>query len=371
MRVALVYDRVNKFGGAERVLQSLHKIFPDAPIYTLVYNPISATWARDIKIIPSPINSISFFRNRHELLAPLSSTLFETFDLHDYDVVISVTSESAKAVITPPNVLHICYCLTPTRYFWGGKTKQTYREDWKMKLVPKPILKHLKEVDKVVAQRPDVYLCISKEVRRRIKIHYGRAAELIYPAINDYFINESVSDYSKRKYYLAVGRLIPYKKFDLVIEAFNQNGLPLKVVGDGSEKEFLQSKANSNIEFLRNIPDSDLKNIYAHAKALIFPQLEDFGLVPLEAQASGTPVIAYKAGGAKETVITKQTGLFFANQTVESLSKAIAKFEKGISTITSKACISNAKKFSQARFVRQFSAKVEALWKHYQQLADR
>lgn len=361
MKVALVYDRINKFGGAERVLQALHRLYPQAPLYTLVHNPDTAKWSRGIKVIPSFFNQVKFFRTRHELLALVASYGFESFDLNHYDLVISVTSADAKSVITKPDTLHICYCLTPTRYLWQGFSE--YEKDIKMRLLPEAIKKSLRSTDYINAQRPDRYIAISNEVKGRIKKYYNRQADVIYPSIEDKFYSKGSS---KRQSYLLVSRLIPYKKVDLVIKAFNQLNLPLTVVGTGSQESRLKSLAKSNITFTGQITDSQLISHYRQAKALIFPQHEDFGLVPLEAQASGTPVIAYAQGGALETVIDQKTGLFFKRQTTNSLIDAVQRFEAGKHQITSSLCFQQAQKFSSAGFNKQFSDKVKTLWHKHQ-----
>lgn len=365
MKVALVYDRVNKFGGAERVLLALHHLYPQAPIYTLVHNPDTARWSRGIKIIPSFFNKIKFFRTRHELLAPIGSYGFEDFNFNHYDVVISVTSADAKSIITRPKTLHICYCLTPTRYFWQGFSE--YEKDLKMKLLPKSIKKNLRSTDYINAQRPDRYIAISREVKNRIKKHYHRPASIIYPAIEDKFYSKrTLKTFSQRKSYLLVSRLVPYKKADLVIRAFNKLGKPLVVVGTGSDKLRLKLISKSNIKFVGQVSDSKLISHYRQAKALIFPQHEDFGLVPLEAQASGTPVIAYAQGGALETVIDQKTGLFFKQQTINSLIDAVQRFEAGKHQIKPSFCLQQARKFSLSGFDKQFSDKVKELWKKHQ-----
>ena len=365
MKVALVYDRVNKFGGAERVIQRLHHLYPQAPLYTLVHNPDTSEWSRGIKVIPSFFNKIKFFRTRHELLAPVANYGFEDFNLNQYDVVISVTSADAKAVITKPETLHICYCLTPTRYLWQGFSE--YEKDIKMRLLPKMIKKTIRSTDYINAQRPDRYIAISDEVKRRIKKYYNRQADIIYPSIEDKFYSKNKpKKLSQRGSYLLVSRLVPYKKADLVIKTFNQLGLPLVVVGSGSEKSRLKSLAKSNISFLGQISDSELISQYRQAKALIFPQLEDFGLIPLEAQASGTPVIAYAQGGALETVVDQETGLFFKKQTPGSLIDAIRRFEAGEHKIKPSLCFQQAAKFSASGFNQQFSDKVKRLWYKHQ-----
>jgi len=361
MKVAFIYDRINKFGGAERVLLSLHKLYPLAPIFTLVHEPKTSTWAKEIKIVPTFLNKCSFLRNRHELLAPIAPMAFESHDLSAYDVVISITSSDAKAVLTKPGQLHICYCLTPTRYFWSGENE--YRGDWKYRLIPKTLRNYLKSIDLIISNRPDHYLSISNEVRNRVKKYYIRNSMVIYPPIEDKFYTKSPISHDNRDYYLIVSRLVPYKRVDLAIKVMNRLNKPLIVVGTGSQSEYLKKIAGKNINFTGAVDDSRLRQFYLHAKAVIFPQEEDFGLVPLEAQASGTPVIGYKKGGALETVIHGKTGFLFDEQSETSLAQAIDNFEK--LKIDPQACIANASKFTSKLFEEKFSEEVKTLWENH------
>ena len=366
MKLALVYDQVNKFGGAERLLLALHKIYPHAPLYTLVHNPKSATWASGFRVISSPINICKPLRTRHQYLSPIAPMMFETFNFDRFNVVISITRDNAKAIITKPETLHICYCLTPTRYLWSGFKE--YSQDIKMKLIPNFIKKYFQTVDLLISNRPDQYIAISNEVRNRIKTHYNQNSILVYPPVEDNFYSKlKPIPFTKRKYYLVVSRLEPYKKVDLVINSFNHlQKHTLKVVGTGSHLKNLKNFANSNISFHGQVSDEELIKLYANAKAVIFPQIEDFGLVPLEAQACGTPVIALNKGGAKETVIRNQTGILFDRQTVPSLLEAINKFESGDHQITPQKCQQNALKFTQDRFINNFRDKVNQLWQKHQ-----
>lgn len=358
MRIALVYDRVNKWGGAERLLLSLHKIYPAAPLFTLVYNPNTASWASVFEVIPSFLNKIPFFRTRHELLAPLSQLGFESFDFTDFDVVISISSDHAKSVITKPKTLHICYCLTPARYLWGRKGGYN---------LPKIIKRYLCFADRISATRPDTYISISNTIKNRIDKYYHRNAQTIYPGFE--IINYSKSGKkTNADHYLMVGRMVPYKKHEMVIRAFNRSGRKLRIIGTGSHERRLKSLANSNITFRKNLSDKELIREYQEAKALIFPQYEDFGFVSLEAQACGTPVIAFKADGALETVIDRETGLFFEKQTPQSLNSALATFESGVHRITATKCATNAAKFDETRFINEFSAKVESLWRQHHKM---
>jgi glycosyltransferase involved in cell wall biosynthesis len=372
VKVALIYDRINKFGGAERLLTSLKKIYPHAPIFTLVHSKKDSQWAAGFKVIASPINRFKNLRQKHQWLSPLAPMMFETFDLTRFDLVISLTSESAKAVITKPETLHLCYCLTPTRYLWGNIKE--YSQDIKMKILPKKLKGYFKKLDLTISKRPDQYLAISNEVKRRIKKFYSRPSSVVYPPIQKKFSsNTTFKPLDQRRYYLVVSRQVPYKKTDLVIKTFITNTTklgktPLKIVGTGSQLKKLRklAKPSRNIKFLGQVSDEKLIHLYQNAKAVIFPQIEDYGLVPLEAQASGTPVIAFNKGGAKETVKNNQTGIFFNHQTPTSLLRAITIFESRNHQITPQKCFKNALKFSQDRFVEEFHDKVNKLWLNHQ-----
>ena len=326
MKVAIVYDRVNKWGGAERVLLALHEIFPNAPLYTSVYDEKRAPWAKVFsKIHTSFLQKIPLAKSNHEFLGALTPIAFESFDFSQYDLVISVTSEAAKGIITKPGTLHICYCLTPTRYLWSGYG--LYFRNPILKLISKPIVFYLRHWDKIAGQRPDEMIAISSAVKDRIKKYYGRESEVIHPPVNTERFK--IQDLRfKKNYFLIVSRLVPYKRVDLAIKAFNKLKLPLVIVGTGSEEWKLKLGSKKNIKFLGEVSERKLTELYAGAKALIMPQEEDFGLVAVEAQAAGTPVIAYKKGGAKDTVIAGKTGVFFDEQTPENLALAVKKFDK-------------------------------------------
>lgn len=344
-KVAIVYDRVNKWGGAERVLLALHEIFPEASLYTSVYDKKSAPWASVFpKIYTSFLQNIPFARTNHELFAPLMPLAFRSFDLIDADVVISVTSEFAKAISVGSKTKHICYCLTPTRYLWSGYGD--YFKNTIFKSMTRPLVSWLRKIDKAAAKKVDVIVAISTEVKTRIKRYYGRDSKIIFPPVN--IPNNRLI--GEKKYYLVVSRLdYGYKKVDLAIQAFNKLGKPLVIVGTGHEEKRLKLMSESrNIKFVGKVSEKDLDQIYANAKALIMPQFEDFGIVSVEAQAHGVPVIAYNKGGAIDTVVSGKTGIYFDEQNVESLVDAVKKFEKKQFIVDN--LLTNAKKFSKENF---------------------
>lgn len=356
MKTALVYDRVNKWGGAERVLLALHKIFPDAPLYASVYNPEKAKWAQDFDIRTSFLQSLPVARDHHETVPFVMPLAFESFDFDEFDLVISVTSEAAKGIITKPKTKHICYCLTPTRYLWSGYDE--YFKDQFFKLLAYPAVSYLRKWDIAASSRPDVFVALSKEVQARIRKYYGRESELVYPPAG--IEVKYKSNKASGNYYLAVSRLskfTKYKRIDLVIEACNRLRLPLKIAGYGNWEGDLKRMAGPTIEFLGNISEEKLAYFYQNCKALIFPAHEDFGLTIVEAQQFGKPVIAYRGGGALETVVENKTGFFFDAQNTDALVGAIEKFEK--SNLKAEDCIHQAEKFSFENFRKNILSLVE------------
>ncbi len=372
MKVALVYDRVNKIGGAERVLLALHEIWPEAPLFCSVYQPKNAPWAKNFKkVIPSFLQKIPFSKSSHEFFPWLTPFAFSRFNFADYEVVISITSAEAKTINTSSSQLHICYCLTPTRYLWSG-----YRDYWQKPgfgsldflarsffWLMAPILR-LQDMSS--AQKPDYFLAISQTVQKRIKKYYCRESEVIYPPVSLIKFKKNKRFKRKDSFFLVVSRLVPYKNVDLVVQAFNDLRWPLKIIGTGNQLTFLKSFAKKNIEFLEKVDDVKLSDYYQNCEALIMAAEEDFGLVALEAQAAGKPVIAYKRGGALETVINGKTGLFFEELKVEDLKLALNKFKR--LKFKPSVCREHAQNFSKSLFIKKFKAFVEAKWQRFKKI---
>ncbi|MFC1625537.1 glycosyltransferase [Patescibacteria group bacterium] len=348
MKVALVYDRVNKWGGAERVLLTLHQMFPDAPLYTSVCDEKKAPWAKVFpKIYTSFLQKIPFAKSNHEFLGTFMPLAFELFNFDKYDLVISVTSEAAKGIITKPQTKHICYCLTPTRYLWSGYS--FYFRNPILKFFAFPVILYLRNWDKIAAQRPDVMLAISNTVQGRIKKYYNRESQIIFPPVET--LRTGQVKKNKGNYYLVVSRLVAYKNVDLAIKVFNRLRYSLYVVGKGSQENKLKQMASYNIKFFSEVSEDKLINLYSGARALIMPQEEDFGITSLEAQGLGVPVIAYKKGGVLDSVVDGRTGVFFNKQTEADLKGAIAKFEK--MSFNLMYLVKNAEKFSKETFKKQ------------------
>jgi glycosyltransferase involved in cell wall biosynthesis len=361
MKIAFVYDRVNKIGGAERILMALHEIWPQAPLYTAVYNPESAPWSADFKVIPSFLQKFPWARTRHEFYAPLMPLAFESFTFDPpaggFDVVISITSAEAKGIITKPKTLHVCYCLTPTRYLWSGTW------DYKIPALLGPLRTKLRSWDQMAASRPDLYLAISQNVARRIKKYYRQDAEVIYPPVDTRKWKLEIGNWKIGDYFLIVSRLVPYKRVDIAIEAFNQLDLPLKIIGTGMEMEKLKKMAHKNIEFLGQLTDEEVLGYYQRCRAVVFPGEEDFGLVPLEAASCGKPTIAYQGGGVLETVLEGKTGEFFAPQTVRALVDKVKSFKP--ESYQPDICRAQAERFREEVFKEKFKTFIERKWKNY------
>lgn len=343
MRIALVHEYLNQFGGAERVLQVLCSMFPDAPIYTLFYD-IEATGgvfeSREIRT--SFLQKAPFIKNYHRFFPLFMPLAIEQFDFSGFDVVLSISSSFAKGVITKPNTRHICYCLTPPRFLWDDSQKfvEEFQYPSFIRKVLPPFITYLRLWDREASLRVDKFWAISGFVGERVKKYYLKDAKVIYPPVhvNRFYISKNIDDY-----FFMAGRLVSYKRFDLAIRAFNELGWPLKIAGIGPEMKRLKKMSGGNIAFLGLISDKELAYMYAHARAFIFPQEEDFGITPLEAMASGRPVIAYRGGGALETIKEGETGIFFDEQTEESLIRVLRNFEE--KNFDTQACRTQAEKF--------------------------
>jgi len=364
MKIAIVYDWLDKWGGVERILLTLHEIFPQADFYTSYFDEKEAFWARDLNIKTSFIQQIpSFIKKSRTTSLLFYPFAFESFNFNNYDLVISATSSFAKAIITQPKTFHFCYLLTPTRFLWSHESD--YLSTAKKKLI-RSYLNYLKNWDKTVAQRPDRIVSISQTVADRCRRYYGRESEVIYPPFDIEYWNmirskvksqNSKLQLKSQKFFLVVSRLEPYKKVDLAIDTFNKmSNLSLVIVGKGSQEKKLRKLAGNNILFLNNLNDEELAYLYSKARALIMPQEEDFGYVALEAQFFGCPVIAYKKGGATETIKDGETGLFFNRQSVESLKRTVERFNKigyNLRYKTSKFG-DNVERFNKTKFMEKF-----------------
>lgn len=338
--------------GGEKVLRSLAALFPQADICSLVAAPDLShfgEWVKNHRIITSPLQRLPYAHKHYKSLLPLFPTAIKRLKAPERTrLLISSDASIIKGLTIPENAIHVCYCHSPPRYLW--EMQDTYlQQSSGMGIVAKTVFKaitpYVKRFDLQAARRVDHFIANSQFVAKRIKQCYNREATVIYPpvAYDDFVFNEQRQDF-----YLVVSEMVPYKRIDIAIQAFNKNGKKLIVIGDGPERASLESIAKPNVQFLGRTPFSTLREAYSQCRAFIFPGIEDFGITPLEAQASGSPVIAYAEGGALETVIADKTGLFFHQQTPEALNACIERFET--MSFSPEACRQNAERFNEPRF---------------------
>lgn len=360
MKVALIHDHLAQDGGAEKVLKVFADMFPEAPIYTLLYEKKHVDkYFKNRRIDTSIIQKLPGGIKHYQWYLSFMPMAVEFYDLSSYDLVISDTSSFAKGVITKPDCLHICYCHTPTRYLWSD-THQYINElkynKWLKKIIGL-LLNRIRIWDRLAADRVDLFIANSKTVQQRITKYYRRESTLIYPPVETHkFAVRDLSGQSEtEKYFLAGCRLAPYKRIDLVIEAFKILGqeYKLKIFGDGVDLERLKIIASnaSNIEFLGRVSEEEKVNLFENAQAYIHPQEEDFGIAAVEAMAAGRPVIAYRKGGATETVIEGETGAFFDEQRSTSLVAAIRSFKSD--DFNPEKIKAHAEQFSVENFIKQ------------------
>ncbi|GHO89086.1 glycosyltransferase [Dictyobacter formicarum] len=359
MKVALVHDYLNQMGGAERVVLAFHEIFPDAPLYTSIYDPkrVDPIFQK-MDIRTSFMQKLPLVTKHHQPYLPLYPFAMENLDLRGYDLVLSSSSAFGKGVITRPETMHICYCHTPMRWCWNY---QEYVEREHLGKVARGVLPFmitgLRVWDQISAQRVDHFIANSPTIAERIRKYYRREAAYIPPPVDTKrFPFEP--DMLPGDYFLAVSRLIPYKKLDLAIQACNRLQLPLVIIGRGRDEERLKKLAGPTIRFMGHLSDEEVIYYFQHCRAFLFPGEEDFGITPLEAQACGRPIIAYGAGGALASIIDGVTGVFFQEQTVESLVNVLATFDER--RFDPLVIHNHALEFDNSRFSRRILQFIEA-----------
>ncbi|MBI2426660.1 MAG: glycosyltransferase [Candidatus Kerfeldbacteria bacterium] len=363
MKVALVHDHLAQDGGAEKVVRALAEVFPESPLYVVVYDTKRANpffLGKDIRT--SFIQHLPFGVKRYQWFLPLMPRAVESFDLSEYDVIISSSSSLAKGVKTRADQLHICYCHTPTRFLWTemeSYVAELQIPRW-IKFILPAYLRHLRRWDRKAADRVNVFLANSTVVKDRIKTYYKREAVVIYPPLATLQFTPA-SDVGE--YFLAGGRLVPYKRYDLVVQTFNRLGLPLKIFGDGPMLRALERQAEPNVTFVGRVADAELAELYAHAQAFLNPQEEDLGITPLESMASGRPVIAYRKGGALESMVEGETGIFFDEQSADSLTDAIRRFQS--MTFDPARIRNHAEQFDVAVFKKKMKQFIEEQWNDF------
>jgi glycosyltransferase involved in cell wall biosynthesis len=359
MKVALVHDYLTQLGGAEKVLYNFQRVFPESPIFVLINDKRKTAFTFPIeKVKTSWLQYFPLSVKNYQWYLTLMPLAIESYKLDNYDVILSSTSSIAKGIKVGPQSLHICYCHTPPRYLWHGA--RSYIEELSYNRFIKKIiplfLARLRNWDLLAAQRVDYFIANSRVVQARIRKYYGRESKIIYPPVETekFYISDKIDDY-----YLIGGRLVPYKKYDLAIQAFNKLNIKLKIFGSGPDYPRLKKMARSNIEFLGGINDSEKTELYSHAMAFIHPQVEDFGITAVESMAAGRPVIAYREGGALETVLPDVTGEFFDEQNWESLANQLIHFNP--EKYNPELIKAHAAKFNKIRFQQEIKDYIQNL----------
>lgn len=364
LKVAIVHDFLTYWGGAEQVLVSLHRLYPDAPIYTLLYDKKMDEYFPDARVRVSFLGKLpKFLQKRKKFLLPLFPTAAETFDLSEFDLVISSSSSFAKGIIVKPKTLHISYCHTPTRFLWDWY--QNYLEENHIgaikKLIVVPVLHLMRLWDRSASERVDYYVANSKHTARKIKKFYGCESEVIYPPVDTakFAQMKNLPQVQEKDYYLIVSRLSPYKKIDIAIFAFNKMNLPLIIIGEGGDRRRLEKMAENNIKFLGFQSKEYLAAYYQGAKAIIFPGEDDFGITMVEAMSLGKPVLAFAKGGALEIVTPGKNGELFESEVSEILADGIRRMNRNIAAYDAESIKADAARFSRENFEKNFKAFVD------------
>jgi glycosyltransferase involved in cell wall biosynthesis len=363
LKVALVHDFLNQYGGAERVLLALHEIFPEAPIYTMLYDSAKMRGKfKNADIRPSFLQKFpKFLKKRHKYMLPFMPTAPETFNLRDFDLVISSSSAFAKGIIVKPKTIHICYCHSPMRYAWDWNEKYLNEQGLGSgrKIFARLMLNYVRMWDKAAADRPDFFIANSRSTQTRIEKYYRRESEVVYPPVDIEGVEVGPRTYEAsgttptEDYFLIVSRLSPYKKVEIAIEAMNKLDLPLIVIGEGDSKyvKYLKSIAGPKTKFLGWKSDENTKKYFASCRAFLFPGEDDCGIAPVEAMSFGRPVIALRRGGAMETIIEGETGEFFDEPMIEVLADAVRRFQENEKSYDPAKIRAQAQKFSKEKFV--------------------
>lgn len=357
MRVAIIHYWLVAMRGGERVLERLLDLYPQADIFTHVYDPAAVSQKiRNRNVKTTFIQKLPQAKKHYQKYLPLMPMALEGLDLRGYDLVISSESGPAKGVISPPSAAHVCYCHSPMRYLWDHY--HDYRSQaGAVARAAMPLMFHyMRGWDATSANRVDAFIANSEFIRKRIAKSWGRDAVVVHPPVDTDLFTPS-TEVSDR--YLWVGQMTPYKRAGLVADAFTKLGLPLLMVGTGELAKEIAKRAGPNIQIVERLNFDELRKAYASCRALIFPPEEDFGIIPVEANASGRPVIAYGRGGALETIVDKETGLFFHEQTPDALIAAVEACENWLADFRPAAAMENAKRFAPHHFDRNIRAVVE------------
>jgi glycosyltransferase involved in cell wall biosynthesis len=362
MKVAIVHDFLLKLGGAERVTKALADMFPDAPIYTLLYDEkaVGKSFPRE-RVVTSFLQKYpSFVRKHHRFLSMKMPRAMEEFCFDDFDLVISSSSAFSHGILTSLKTKHLCYCHSPMRYAWDWSNE--YLSENKVKglkaLLYSFLIKYFRQWDRIAADRPNKYLANSNHVKKRLKKYYGMNSEIVFPPVETDRFRAKDSD---ENFFLIVSTLTPYKKIDLAVQLFNKIGRRLVIIGDGPQRTELESIAGDNIEFLGFKNDDTVREYLENCRALIFPGEEDFGITPVEAMACGKPVLAYAKGGANETIVSGKTGEFFFEQNVESMEDGLARLMYNSKFYRPHTIRRHSLNFSREKFEKKIHSEIRKL----------
>ncbi|MFZ2188327.1 MAG: glycosyltransferase [Candidatus Moraniibacteriota bacterium] len=378
LKVALVHDFLVEFGGAERVLKTLSGMFPNAPIYTLLAEKDNfPDWLRDRRVEVSFLQKWpKFLRNRKKWLLPFLPVAPETFNLRDFDLIISSSGAWSKGIVTRLDTIHVSYLHSPMRFAWdmNGEYLRQQNKGGIINFFSRYMLNYIRLWDFAAADRPEYLIANSHYTKDRIKKYYNREAPVIYPPVSlcealridpPVSINEaSGAKLAEEKYFLVVSRLSAYKKIDVVVEAFNKLELPLVIVGTGDQEKYLRSIAEKNIKFLGFQSDAELSKIYIGARGFIFPALDDFGIAPVEAMLQGVPVLGLRMGGMREILLEGKTGEFFDSVTSEIIADGVRRFRENENTYNKEVIIARAKEFSEERFVKELELFISNIYEN-------
>ncbi|KKQ45526.1 MAG: Glycosyltransferase [Candidatus Moranbacteria bacterium GW2011_GWC2_37_8] len=371
IKIALVHDFLIQPGGAERVLKVLSDMYPEAPIYTLLYDEHKmGEIFKGREIISSYLQKFpKFLKKHHRWLLPFYPVICETFDLREFDLVISSSGAWSKGIVTKLNTIHISYLHSPMRFAWDYSDQYVKElKGEKLSFISRFVLNYIRIWDRLAAERPDYLIANSLYTQRRIEKYYRRDSKIIYPPVSNRNQQSATSNQEEKvtsyqlpvsDYFLVVSRLSPYKKVDMVVEAFNKLGLPLVVIGQGQQEKLLKKIAKDNVTILGWQNDEIIQQYYKNAAGFIFPCIDDFGIAPVEAMLSGVPVIAFRKGGACETVQEGITGEFFDAQTSEVLADGVRRFMLNKDKYDKEMIKRRAQEFSRERFEREFGEYIE------------
>jgi len=364
VNVALVHDFFCNLGGSDQVVATLHQMYPQAPVFTLLVSERNkdAEVLREMDLHTSFVQRLPLSRRWHEPYLPLFPIAIESFDLTGYDLVLSSSHVCAKGVIPPPEALHLCYCHTPARYAWDLGPLYLGRLNPIQRAYAAAVMHRLRIWDVTTSVRVDHFVANSGFVAKRIRRYYRRSATVIHPPVDTQYFTPGGEE---GEHFLVVSRLTAYKRVDLAIEAFNRLGLPLVVIGDGPERRRLQSRAGPNIKFLGAVARSQVREQMRSCRGLIFAGKEDFGITPVEVQATGRPVVAYGAGGVLETVVDGVTGILFSEQSTEAVCEAVAAC--AVRSFDRDAIRQHAKQFDRDLFCRKMTDLIQTKWEQHRQ----